>query len=67
MRSNFAKGFEKTAVVGAVLGAAARGVGLLGKGLVRLGGGKVNTVLTGAQAVGDYNQNMAKMRNAAMR
>lgn len=67
MRSSFIQSFEKTAFVGAVLGMAGRGAGLLGKGLVRLGGGKVNTALTGLQAVGDYNQNMKKMRDAAMR
>ena len=68
MHSNkgFIRNFEKTAALGIPnpLGTVAKTVG---KGIMRIGGGPLNTALTGVQAVGDYNQNMAKMRQAAMR
>ena len=68
---NFRSGFIKTAIVGTALAAGARlaGRGLLGlgKGVVRMGGGPLNTALTGLSAASDYGDVSKKMRQAAQR
>jgi hypothetical protein len=68
---NFKSGFEKKAFIGPALAAGARlaGKGLLGlgKGVVRMGGGPLNTALTGISAASDYGDVSKKMRQAAQR
>lgn len=64
MDSSFVRGFVKTAFVGALAGTAIKA---LGKGIVRAGGGPINTALTGLGAVQDYSKGMDKMKRAATR
>lgn len=61
MSSKFIRALEKQAgVAGAVVG----GLGYLGKKMIQLGGGKINTALTGLGAVGDYQNVTDKFKKA---
>ena len=67
-KPGFVRGFEKTAnVVSTLGGAVAKGAKAAGKGVLALGGGALNTALTGLGAASDYGDISAKMRQAAQR
>ena len=68
MRSNFTKGFTKTAgIVGSAAKTVGKGLKTVGKGAIALGGGPLNAALTGLGAVSDYSDISNKMRAAAQR
>lgn len=62
-KSSFTHSFQKIAIAGVV----GKGLMALGKGAIRLGGGKLNTALTAAGAMSDFGDISKKMRDAAQR